>query len=219
MSRRFLLAAEMLERAKHALERLRAFPRQPGLELFADSADVDAFEQLTAIERDRLVVTGGGERIAQCEDIAPQLRAVDHRLVVAAADEHVLAERQSELVERVSQGPTPRKGVELGPEDGKERVAPMKPVGATGHISKKRKALGLREHRARVALVGSFELSRAKKAQSEHRLPEGTGIAYARQRRSHHGGRVGAQTRRIASCTRDHMDRDIATINEHGALR
>ena len=71
--RRLVLAAQQLECAKHALERLRALAHEPVLELLADAADVDALEQLAAIERDRLVVARGRERFTQRGDIAPQL--------------------------------------------------------------------------------------------------------------------------------------------------
>ena len=134
LARRLLLPAEMLEGAQHSLERLRALLHEPRLELFADAADVHAFEQLAAVERDRLVVVCGGECVAERGDVAPELRAVDHELVVSARNEHVFAEREAQLVERVSERAARGEGVELRPEHREERVTPMEAIGPTRHV-------------------------------------------------------------------------------------
>lgn len=141
-----LAVDERRERAGDEAGDARALRRQPFLECLAGIREVQSGEQLAAVQVHRLRVASGGDGIAEHPDVAGEQGGVDRHGVVAASDDHALAQGVAQVVERVAERAAGGELVQVRPEHRGQRVATVVAVAlAECQVGEQGEALGLRE--------------------------------------------------------------------------
>jgi hypothetical protein len=85
-------------------------------------------KKLAGVELQRLSVGASGSESLELARIAPQRRRIEAHLLVGAGDDETGAERQAQVVKRLAQSGAGVRLIEVGPEQGNERVSAMKPA-------------------------------------------------------------------------------------------
>ena len=157
---------------------------QPTLEV-GRVGHMEALQQVAPIERQRLL---GRLRIGAGQeggDVTPERRGVQPDLV-AAGDDHTLAELVPQEGEGIAEG-TPRvRLVRLRPEQGQEAVAPVEALrGRDGEVGQQAESLGLGNQRIDPLGIAAPQLQCAEGSQLDHKTGRSSArppIGHARRR-------------------------------------
>jgi hypothetical protein len=101
----------------------RALVFKPLIELRGHAGDVEPFEQVSAVQRQRL---GGLPSVVgpfEFADVAPDRLRLDPDFLIASTQENARAKRLPEEVQALTERPAGLLDVGLGPEEGEEGVA------------------------------------------------------------------------------------------------
>ena len=146
---------------------------EPLLEIGRGALHVQPVEEGAAIQGERALRVTGLQGMLQIDGVAAQC-ALRHRdLLVAARLQDLGSEPLAEKVERAAEGGPRVLLVEVGPEEGEERVAPVESAGRVGgEIGEDREALRLAQYRAGLHVVRGAEVYGAEGAELDHRRGE-----------------------------------------------
>src|SRR5438128_2091848 len=122
VARRLPRARQFVHRLRVAVRQTRALLLEPAVELWRRIRDVEAFEQRTPIEVDRLGGPSGVERGLKRDRVAPQRLPIDPQLFVGTAHDRRGAERAPEEVDRLAEGIAGVLLVLLRPEESEQLV-------------------------------------------------------------------------------------------------
>ena len=109
------------------------------------------------------------ERPIERGGVAPE-RLLGHAdLLVAPAGEDLGPERAAQEMERAAEGGAGVSLVEIGPEEGEERVAPVEPAGRVGgEVGEEAEPLRLLEHGPHLPAFRGPEVQHAESVQLDH---------------------------------------------------
>ena len=141
---------------------------QPALELPA-ARDVKALQQIAPIQPQR---PGGVIRLDrgfELHRVAGERSDVDADLPITPARHRLLAQRGSQMTERLVERPAGVLLVQLGPEESEKSVAAVKAAGpGNREVGEEGDALRLREDRVEVLAVWVPQGERSERAELDH---------------------------------------------------
>jgi hypothetical protein len=143
---------------------------EPALER-GRTRDEEPIQQVAAVEGEALCRPAAVERRLERCGVAPDDLATEPDLAVTPGHDSLLSQRIAQHVQRLVQGRARVRVVQLGPEEGKERIASLKAAGnGGGQIGEQGRALRLADQRLQVPSVGCAESQRAKNPKLDRHL-------------------------------------------------
>lgn len=141
----------------------RALVVEPLIELRGHAGDVEPFEKVSAVERQRLGGVPSVKRALEFAYVAPDRLRLDTDFLIAATYENPGAKRLPEEVQALTERPPGLLDVGLGPEESEERVAAVqaRPSGE-GEVREEGETLRLDEHRPHLVAPRPAEVERAE---------------------------------------------------------
>jgi hypothetical protein len=141
----------------------------PLLELRRAVDHVKPGDERPAVQLERFGVTVLGDRALELQCVAPDDIGAQAQFVAARTLEYVVAERTAEEVHRLAERVACMLGVVLGPEERRERVAPMRTARPSeDQIGEQRKPLGLGDEHADLRAVSGADVDRAERTHADH---------------------------------------------------
>jgi hypothetical protein len=135
---------------------------QPAVELRCITDECPRHEVAT-IKRQRPVHVAAVERCRERSRVAPEHRVIDADVILAATDDHAVAKRVAEMVERLTEGVARRRVIRLRPEDREQHLAPVKSWRSReGEVGEEGETLRLGEDRVQIAASVVAEVDRTQ---------------------------------------------------------
>lgn len=106
---------------------------EPLVVLGRDTTDVEACQQLATIPAQGGLVLSPSETVPQLPQVAPDRATIETNFLGSAALNRPRTEMVPEEVQRLTESAAPFEIAELGPEEGKDRVAAMEPARLREH--------------------------------------------------------------------------------------
>ena len=101
-------------------------------------ADVEAWEQFPLVELHRLGVLAFPDEASECDDVTPDQFVRDADLVIAAVHDRILAERRTQMEQRLAQRAARTLLVRFRPEEREESIPTMEDSPVQRQINEQR---------------------------------------------------------------------------------
>src|SRR6266699_5254285 len=154
-------------RPDRKLAEARALSRHPAFQLRGATRYETAVEERTAIQLQGLSGLTCLAGLFECHHVTPYRCGLELDRFVTMAIEDSVTELAAEKAQRLPQGPTGMRRVELGPKQRNDGIA-AGTVSMNGEISEKGEALRLSEDGVDRASVGPLQAEGPKHAQLDH---------------------------------------------------